>query len=858
MQDNLTSDHATALACSAQTSADNAPTCPRLQRLRAALLRAPYRLCIQKAELMTDYLRAHQLEPRWMQALDALYCRQYLSGVARQARGERNSKVAQQLNRLAMQFYAKLDPVDVAQRTLDLAHAFAHTLMKMPLTVYDDELIVGNLTSSRIGAPLHPDFSGLLLAAELDQLGQRETNPIGVDDEQRRVLRERVFPFWFRRSVVALTPLFSRNAELSDRLTEGSAFILTQFAGISHLTPDYPSVLRRGLRGLLAEVEERQETLTDDRRDTQRAFYAACRVTLQAGIDYARRWRRHLLALAATESEPQRQHELFRLGQCFARVPEFPAETFHEALQSLFITHVMVHQESFQHGVSFGRLDQYLLPYYLQDLDSGRLSREHAVELVGCFLGKCAEILPLFFDRASEYFSGLSSASGITLGGRTGDGRDAANDLSLVILDAYDQLRLRQPNLHARIHPDSDATFKQRCYAVLKRGGGMPAFFNDDAIEARLRSSGISAGDAREYSVVGCAEWSVPHKSFPAAGAGFINLASALQLALHNGMDGPDQRGPRGEVANLRSLDQLIEAWRTQLRALLTEAVEGNNAIERVHAQHRETPFLSTLVDGCLARGVGINAGGARYNSTGFQGVGLADVVDSLRAIAIMVFAERRLTLCELVAACDRDFSVDQALHQRLLRRVPKFGDGDPGSAALAEQLSAIFDSEVAAFTNPRGGMYRAGLWSMTTHQGFGRRLGALPSGRRAGEPLANGISPSGGNERRGPTAALCNAAAVAPMANGCVLNQRISPEFAAGARGDAIIDALLGGFFAQGGQQLQFNILDPQVLLAAKNNPEQYRDLVVRISGYSAYFVDLTPAMQDEIIARTAHDQVH
>ncbi len=821
------------------------PPSPRLAALRADLLSAEYAVCTQKASLLTDYLRGEAPGPasRIVRSLDRLHARSYLSSLEAQLGGARPASWKARLNTRFMSAWARAEgPTEPVTR---FAKGLAHVLDHMKLRVYPRELVVGNLSSHRVGAPLHPEYSGVLLGAELDRIGRRETNPLALTDDQKTELRESILPYWYRRSVLALAPLYTANEDLFDQINEGQRFILTQFAGISHVTPDYPSVLRLGFEGIEARLEE---ALAGCGRRTakqrrQRAFYEAGRTVAAAASRTGRRWQNHLRALAEAESDAARRRELLELADVFQQVPARPARTFHEALQSVFITHVIVHQESFQHGVSFGRMDQYLRPYLERDLAAGRIDIERAVELIGCFLGKAAELLPLFFQRATEYFSGLSSASGITLGGRTADGSDAVNLVSHLFLVAYDQMRLRQPNLHVRVHPDSSPAFMARCYEVLKKGGGMPAFFNDDAIVGALGAARVAEAHARDYAIVGCAEWGAPYRSFPAAGACFVSLPHVLEFTLREGTAGA-----------LVDTESVLAAFRARLRDTLALVTDGNNAIELTHARHRPTPLLSILVGGSIERGKDVTAGGADYNPTGLQGVGLADVVDSLATIEQMVFTEGRLTLSELIDACERDFATDRSLHAAISSRVPKYGEDCPETEELAARVSEIFIEEVARFVNPRGGHYVAGFWGMTTHQGFGRRLGALPSGRKAGQALANGASPYTGWDRQGPTASLSSAASVATPPNGCVVNQKIDPALVRGESGNRLLNGLVRGYFAKGGSQVQLNVLDRGLLLEARRCPERHRGLVVRISGYSAYFNDLTDEMKDELIARSLH----
>ncbi|MBI2566175.1 MAG: hypothetical protein HYV63_03955 [Candidatus Schekmanbacteria bacterium] len=843
------------------------PGSARLARLRQALLAAPYAVCAQKAILMTRYLAGAPAGSLFARGLSAAHFGLYRKSLEATAAGACQPAWKSRLNTSLLAYYRRREGLTPARRLVLFAEALAYILDNMALRVYDDELIVGNLSSHRIGAPLHPDYGALLLLPELDGIATRAENPLRLSGADRTALHDEVFPFWFDRSVLAMMPSFSDDPELMNTLMEGVSFVLTQFSGISHLTPDYPTVLRKGFAGIAEDIEmaraeaARERAGASSKRDRtaldgRLAFYEAAAIVTSAARRYGRRWAAHLRA-AAGEAESGRRLELEALAEICERVPERPARTFHEALQSLFLTHVIVHQESFQHGVSFGRVDQYLRPFYESDVAAGRLSKERAVELIGCFLGKAAELLPLFFARATEYFSGLSSASGLTLGGTLPDGSDAVNELSFLFLNAYDLMRLRQPNIHVRVHPRSDQQFLTLCYETLKKGSGIPALFNDEQIVPALERAGYARADAEEYAVVGCAEWGVPHCTFQAAGAGFINAAYPLVLALHEGSWLGTKVGPKtAPVTAMRSMADLLAAYRAQLAGQVARAIAGNNAIERAHAAYRPTPFLSAIVGGCIAKGRDVTWGGAIYNPSGMQGVGVADAADSLAAIEELVFRRREISLSMLVAAVDANFEQDSPLRCTLLNRVPKYGENRGRVDTHVAWLTAAFAAEVQRHRNPRGGSYIAGFWTMTTHQGFGRRMGALPSGRRAGEALANGVSPSNGRDRRGPTASLSAAASVvaAGVGNGYVLNQKLDPAYVRGSHGTLIMDGLVRGYFRKGGMQVQFNIIDPAVLLDARAHPERHRDLVVRISGYSAYFNDLTEAMKDEIIARTVH----
>lgn len=843
------------------------PEIPRLTLLREDILRSNYHLCTQKASLMTKYFKKVRRTGFIRKIITAFHFTQFKKTLERTRRDIPQKKWQVSLGNFLNKLYLKLDRTKEFDNLIDFSHALQYTLHNMTLTIYDHELIVGNPSAFRVGAPIHPDMGGLMMLPELDGLTNRPQNPIQTNSEQVRELHENIFPFWFNRSVMAMSPLYSHDPDMFNTLLEGNYYILTQFSGISHVTPDYPTVLKLGFKGILRSVEnnlahtlERLKKAQGKNKDVleqKAAFYKAAIIVANAAIEYGKRWKIKLEKSAEQTSDPMRKAELEELASMFENIPANPPRSFHEAVQMVFITHVILHQENFQHGVSFGRMDQYLYPYYRENVLSGKLTPEKAIEILGCFISKAGELLPLFFDRATEYFSGLSSASGITLGGKMPDGESGVNDLSYLILLAYDQVRLRQPNFHVRIDDTTPPDFRHLCYDVLKKGGGIPAFFNDNTIIPALKRAGISDNDATDYAIVGCVEWGVQGKSFPAAGAIFINLAMALQLALHDGKFKGRQFGPKtGPVENIASMEMLLKAFQKQLVNLLSLATKGNNAIETTHAKHRPTPFLSIIVEGCIENGTEVNAGGSRYNSTGCQGVGLADVIDSFAAIEQIVFQEQRLSLREFVTVVDNNFEQHRDLRTYILNKVPKYGENSELSDRYAKTVSGMYTETVMKFKNPRNGNYFPGFWTMTTHMGFGARMPAFPSGRRDKEALSNGVSPCNGRDRLGPTASLSSASNLDNrlITNGYALNQKLSQDYVKGESGNILLDGIILGYFKKGGMQIQFNIMDHTVLADAKAHPEKYPDLVVRVSGYSAYFNDLTEAMKEELINRTLH----
>lgn len=853
---------------------DAIPPLPRLERLRTAILDATYGLCTQKAELMTAAMRVDAPQPKLTAKLAPLHfaaTRKTLEASLATGAPAEHWQLA--VSKRLQQLWMKLDERAVAHGAapptiVSLARALAHTLAHMQLQIHDDELIVGNPTLHRVGAAIHPDYGGVLLMPELATLHERSVNPMVSTAAQRERLEHDIFPYWFTRSIMARAPVFAHDLELQNKLTEGRRFVATQFAGIAHVTPDFPSVLEYGFIGIRDRLRSAR---AGAHTAAQRDFYDAGEIVCTAMIAFGERWHRRCLDEAARveTTQPERATELRELAEIFARVPAHPATSFHEALQAVITTWVALHQESFQHGVSFGRVDQYLWRYYAHDLAAGKINQARAIELLGCLLGKASEQLPLFNQLATEFFSGLSSASGLTIGGTHASGpevgEDASNELSYLFLHAYDRMRLRQPNLHLRLHERSPDALRRLACEIIGDGGGQPALFNEDRVVEALRALDIPEPDAREFSIVGCVEWGVPYCSFPAAGAGFISLPAVLDEVLHDTSLRSDAslRGAGiGIDAEARdaepapAMQRIWNAFRERLAATVREVVDANDAIETAHMLWRPTPLLSMVVGGCIDAGRDVTEGGARFDSTGVQGVGLADVADSLAAIELLVVEAGALSLDELMTAVDADFEGHEQLWRRLIEKVPKYGQDRGRPEFWAGRVARAYAGELRQYRNVRGGPYAPGFWSMTTHVGFGVRLGALPSGRKAKRPFANGVSPTNGADDRGPTASLLAVSGVGGphVANGLALNESLDPQFARGARGAVLVDALTRGYFDAGGMQVQYNVVDVAELIDAKLHPERHRGLVVRISGYSAYFNDLTPAMKDEIIARSLH----
>jgi formate C-acetyltransferase len=515
--------------------------------------------------------------------------------------------------------------------------------------------------------------------------------------------------------------------------------------------------------------------------------------------------------------------------------------------------------EDFEQGLSFGRLDQVLQPLYAQDLARGAITREDAVEFTASFQLKCCETQPVYSARMDHYFSGHDVAQGITLGGVDMDGADATHEVSGIMLDAYALIGTREPSLHVRVHEQTPAWFLDTCIATLQKTGARPAFFGDKAIIRAMMSAGYSEAHARDYGVIGCTELGSQGRTHNSADAALFNLPLCLELALNDGRSFAGKRyGVRTMPPSaMRSIDDVVDAFRAQVDDSVRDMAQVMGWLEEAIRAHRTTPVNSLLTDGCMARGRDATWGGADYNFSGVQAVGLADAGDALAAINRLVFEEKRLSLPDFVAILKADFAGHETLQVELQKKLPRYGNGDAAVDHWTQVAADAWVDAVGRQRNSRGGRWIAGFYSMTCGHAFGRYTGAMANGRPAGARLSNGCSPADGADRNGPSALLRSVAGLdkSRWSNSQVLNATFDRKTIGGKAGAAKLASLLRTYFNdQDGMQVQLAVLNADDLRKARENPAAFPNLLVRVSGYCAYFADLQPDVQDEIIARTMH----
>ncbi len=734
-----------------------------------------------------------------------------------------------------------------------IAEATRHVLVKKSIFIYPDELIVGNYTSKRVGGIIYPELAGLGALLEIFKFHKREVNPLETSRADRWGLAATV-PFWFTRNIpwqAFQSPL--KKLMFAFRQLTAREYQVYEAGGIAHLSPDYETLLRIGTNGLMEKIDDLMGAADNP---AARSFYEAARISAKALVDFGERYAILAQTMAEIEDNPERRDELLKISDICRQVPQNGAGTFHEAVQSMLLAHIALFQESMGETICPGRLDQILFPYYQKDMREGRITRDHAREILAAFCIKLCETVPVFPDILTKTLGGLPSYQVVTVGGVDENGNDSTNALSYILLEIMDELRMRQPNFHVRIHDNTPKDFYDAVIRINTGDGSAPAMYNDTIIIETMVKAGYLLADARNYVAIGCVEPTAQGKTLGSTDAAIINMPLALELALNEGrrfgwLYRSGAKTP--PVVDMTSMDEVTAAYQHQLRHQLGKLMADLQAVEKAHARFHPIPMTSMLINGCLENGVCATRGGAAYNFSGIQGVGISTVGDSLYAIARAVFQEKRMSLDDLVKTLKKNFD-DEKRHV-YLRRLDKFGNNHAEADHWTRFVADDYARAVAEMgVNTRGGKYNAGLYSNTTHVHFGSVVGALPNGRRRGQPFASGIAPENGMDKKGPTALVnsMNRLDFTRFANGINFNIKFDASTFRDEAGRNALGSIFQVYFNRGGMQAQVNMLNPEMLQAARDNPDLYPNLLVRISGYSAYFNDLSPRMKDEIISRS------
>ncbi len=747
----------------------------------------------------------------------------------------------------------------VASVPLQRALALRHLMANKTIYIGEDELIVGERGPAPKATPTYPEICCHSLE-DLEILNSREKIAYSVPEASRAVQRTEIIPYWQGRSMRDL--IFQEMA--SDWRNAYAAGVYTEF--MEQRAPGHTVlgdvIYRKGLQELKAEVAaslQRLDFYNDPEAFSKQEELRAMSVAAEAMICFAERHAAKAEELAVRETNPRRRTELERIAEVCHRVPAHPPRNFWEALQAYWFVHLGVISE-LNTWDSFcpGRLDQHLYPFYAKGVAEGTLTREEAKELLQCLWVK-------FNNQPAPPKVGVTAAESATYtdfaninnGGLKPDGSDGVNEATYLVLEVVDEMRLLQPSSNLQLSKKNPDRFLKRGIEIIRKGWGQPSIFNADLVVEELLRQGKSIEDARAGGTSGCVETGAFGTEAYIL-TGYFNLTKVMEITLQNGVDprtGKKIGLATGDATTFVSYDDLFSAYRKQLRHFIDIKVRGSNIIERLYARYLPAPFLSLLVDDCIAKGRDYNDGGPRYNSTYIMGVGPGSCADSLASIRYHVFDQKHFSMGELLAALAANFAGNEKMRLRLWNKAPKYGNDDDYVDGIIVDLFNAFYDAVNGRKNTKGGNYRVNYLSTTCHVYFGSVTGATPDGRRAWEPLSEGISPSQGADRRGPTAVLKSAAKMDhARTGGTLLNQKFTPQLLEGDEGVDKLAHLVRSYFKLDGHHIQFNVVTAETLRAAQVEPEKHRDLIVRVAGYSDYFCDLTQALQNEIIARTEH----
>ena len=753
-------------------------------------------------------------------------------------------------------------------RVMVRAKMLEKVLDNMSIYIEDKSLLAGNQATKNRNAPIFPEYTMEFVMNELDQFEKRDGDIFYITEKTKEQLRE-IAPFWqnnnLRARGEALLPeevrvfmetgVFGMEGKLN--------------AGDAHLAVNYERILKDGLRGYEKRVKEYKATLdlTDPESIDKYCFYNAVLIVLEAVRNFANRYSVLAKDLAEKELNQERKIELLEISRICSKVPYEPAETFQEAVQSVWFIQLILQIESNGHSLSYGRFDQYMYPYYDRDIKNGTIKESEALELLTCLWIKTLTINKVRSQAHTLSSAGSPMYQNVTIAGQTTDKKDAVNDLSFLVLKSVAQTRLTQPNLTVRYHKNINKHFLDECVEVMRLGFGMPALNNDEIIIPSFMDWQVKEEDAYNYSAIGCVETAVPGKwGYRCTGMSYINFPRMLLCTMNNGVDlTSNKRFTKGYgyFTEMESYEELLKAWDKTIREITRYSVIVENVIDK--ASERDVPDIlcSALTDDCIARGKTIKEGGAVYDFISGLQVGIANMADCLAAIKKLVYEEKKITRQELWDAILDDFSSpkNKKIQEMLIREAPKYGNDDDYVDQLIVEAYDSYIEEIEKYPNTRynrgpiGGIRYAGTSSISATVGQGMSTMATPDGRNAFEPLAEGCSPAHNSDKNGPTAVFKSVSKLRTnkITGGVLLNQKMTPQMLSTEENRQKLELLIKTFFNRlHGYHVQYNIVSKETLIDAQKHPENHKDLIVRVAGYSAFFNVLSKKTQDDIIGRT------
>jgi len=770
-----------------------------------------------------------------------------IESLKRKALGQRRVVSLEQARLITESYRRNENEPRIVQR----ARALAHTLRNITIRIDPEEIIVANRTPTSRAGVVFPEAAVDWIDREIESLPTRAQDTFDVTEDDVRFLREEIVPYW--RGNTLEDRVRSALDDETVRTRKVNKINQTDHAQ-GHIVPDVAKWLKLGPAGIRNEAQRLLVGCDAEKRP----FYESVVTALSGAEDFIRRYGALAGEMSGSCRPDAERQNLAEISRICMKLADSPPESFREAVQSVWFLFALLHMESNASSFSPGRLDQYLLPYLERDLERQEMTLADALEIVEALWLKFNQVVYMRNAESARYFAGFPIGFNVCIGGLTADRKDATNILSYLCLKAQEHLLLPQPNLSARLHEDSPQEFLDEVARVIGLGSGMPQVFNDESLIPALVSVGVDEADAVDYAIVGCVESGSQGNLLGWSDAAMFNMVKVLELAVNNGrcmLTGEQIGLETGYLVDFATFEQFELAYEKQMDYLVDVMVRACGMVDRIHAEVLPSPLLSSVIDDCLPTATDVTAGGARYNLSGLQGIQIANVADSMAAVKQCVFDDRTVDAGELTDALRNDFAGRESLRQRLLKRVPKYGNDVEWVDNLGRKWAEMFARKVRQYRNARGGPYHAGFYTVSAHVPMGRNVAATPDGRHARTPLADGgLSAMCGRDRHGPTALLRSVSRIDSRfgTNGTLLNMKFRPELFRNASDRAKFTAMLRALVRLKIHHAQFNVVSREDLVNAREDPESYRHLVVRVAGYSAYFTELTRELQDEIIART------
>lgn len=741
-------------------------------------------------------------------------------------------------------------------RIIQRAKALKAALEQIEISAEPEELIVGNRTAGVRYGVVFPESGSTWVDKEFETLPTRPQDRFNVHPEDIDTFRKVIKPYWKGKSLEDI--LAERYGKEIDKIAKVVKINQKDHAQ-GHICPNCVKWLKLGPKGIQEEAEEKRKSCEEEHKN----FYESVRITMEGARNFMMRYHNLMMDLAFKEADKEKKETILTVAENCKNLSERPPQTFHEAVQSIWFLFVILQMESNASSFSPGRLDRHLISYYTKDLEAGNLTKQSALEIIECLWLKFNEIVYMRNSHGAKYFAGFPIGFNVAIGGQDENGKDYANDLSFLLLQAQKHLGLPQPNLSVRLHEGTGDDLLKEAVRTVAKGSGMPQFFNDKAVIPSIQELGISEKDALDYAIVGCVELTTQGNNLGWSDSAMFNMNKALEAALTGGvclLTGESFAPDYGNLEEYETFGDLEEAFRHQIDYFMDKMLLACEEVEKAHIDLLPSPFLSSVIDHCMEDGIDVTAGGAKYNLSGIQMIQVANLADSLAAIKQLVYDEKKVEKSEMLEALKHNFEGYEFLRAMCLNKVPKYGNDVDWVDAMGTKWADYFKNRLRTFKNYRGGPYHTGMYTVSAHVPMGENVGATPDGRRAGEPLADGgMSPVYGRDVNGPTAVLKSVSKLdkSLTTNGGLLNMKFLPEFFKNEAGINKFAGFLRSFVDLEIPHVQFNVVRKEDLIAAKKNPEQYRGLTVRVAGYTAYFTELADELQNEIIARTSYGDI-